>query len=393
MGEINIDRKSVKDSAAHGLSKSKVQAYYLVPEVLKNGVLLGEMPLQDNKPKASVIAAPVAIGDAQYKMYIEVRHDENMQRMYVHEVVLREDDSTGAFKTSAATHKEAEPQGAPRGALFSFIQNLRDVKSSKVVDENGEPLVVYHGSDEGFDTFLKEKIGSNIVLPNGAPRGFYFAKDKVLAEKYGKTITEAFISGVPLLNNSKIVVAGEPTQIKSAIANNGNFDGTNPNILHQQQFGSFNPETNTIAVFKQGNLSTVLHELGHFFFENNIFLAAELLGKTEQLTDGEHSLVNETSALLSWHGIQGTPQEQIEQWYTMDFEQKRGFHERTAESFEAYLFSGKAPSIELQSAFQTFKRWLLDVYKSITAFISSHPEAGKLNPELRAIFDRMLASK
>ncbi|MEY3882461.1 MAG: hypothetical protein RIQ94_3257 [Pseudomonadota bacterium] len=79
-------------------------------------------------------------------MYIEVRHDENMQRMYVHEVVLREDDSTGAFKTSAATHKEAEPQGAPRAALFSFIQNPSAVKSSKVVDETGEPLVIYHGT-------------------------------------------------------------------------------------------------------------------------------------------------------------------------------------------------------------------------------------------------------
>ena len=72
-----------------------------------------------------------------------------MQRMYVHEAVLREDDSTEAFKTSAATHKEAEPQGAPREALFSLIQNLRDVKSSKVVDGNGVALVVYHGTD-GF---------------------------------------------------------------------------------------------------------------------------------------------------------------------------------------------------------------------------------------------------
>jgi hypothetical protein len=105
------------------------------------------MPPQDNKAWASVIAASVIIGNVQYKMYIEVRHDENMQRMYMHEAVLREDDSTEAFKTSAATHKEAEPQGAPRGAFFSLIQNLRDVKSSKVVDENGGLLVVYHGTD------------------------------------------------------------------------------------------------------------------------------------------------------------------------------------------------------------------------------------------------------
>ena len=78
-----------------------------------------------------------------------------MQRMYVHEAVLREDDSTEAFKTSAATHKEAEPQGAPREALFSLIQNLRDVKSSKVVDGNGVALVVYHGTDGFWNVWIQ----------------------------------------------------------------------------------------------------------------------------------------------------------------------------------------------------------------------------------------------
>lgn len=166
-------------------------------------------------------------------------------------------------------------------------------------------------------------------------------------------------------------------------------DGNN---LHQQQLGSFNPATNTIAIFKKGNLSTVLHELGHFFFENDIALAAELMAKPE-LTPGEQSIVNDVSALLNWHGIQGTANEQINQWYSMDFEQTRGFHERTAEAFEAYLFTGKAPSIELQHAFQTFRTWLTHVYKSLKAFLETHPEAGKINDDVRNIFDRMLASE
>ncbi len=170
------------------------------------------------------------------------------------------------------------------------------------------------------------------------------------------------------------------------------FQAVKSGHLYQQQFGSFNPATNTIAIFKNGNLSTVLHELGHFFFENNITLASELLGKTEQLTPGEQSIVDDVSAMLTWHGLQGNEHDQIHQWNSMDFEQRRVLHERTAEAFEAYLLTGKAPSIELHSAFQNFARWMTEVYKSITAFLDNHPEAGKLNDDVRAIFDRMLAT-
>ena len=96
---------------------------------------------------------PLKIGDSTFKMYVEVRHDANMKKMYVHEVVLREDNSTPAFKIPAASQKEAEPQSAKRGAIFSFIRDLRNVNASKVVDENGEPLVVYHGTTKDFNIF------------------------------------------------------------------------------------------------------------------------------------------------------------------------------------------------------------------------------------------------
>lgn len=68
-----------------------------------------------------------------------------MKRVYIHEVVLRENAPVGAFKIAAASQEGAEPRTAHHGAIFSFLQSLHDVKSSKVVDENGEPLVVYRG--------------------------------------------------------------------------------------------------------------------------------------------------------------------------------------------------------------------------------------------------------
>ena len=192
LGEITIDRKAVKDSASHGLSKSKVQAYYLVPEVIRDGKVLGTLPHQVGKPDAVIIAAPVKIGENNYKMYVEVRHDANMKRMYVHEVVLN--DPATAFKTAAEVPEGSKLHSANRGAIFSFIQNLRDVKSSKVVDENGEPLVVYHGTTENFTEFagrqswkaqFKEDIGTS-----------YFTSDKEMAEGYanGKNPIAVFLS-------------------------------------------------------------------------------------------------------------------------------------------------------------------------------------------------------
>lgn len=71
-------------------------------------------------------------------------------------------------------------------ALTNFWRWFGD---SKVVDEQGRPLVVYHGTESGgFDTFLESEIGSNT---KNAEVGFFFG-DKRIARTYSgtdKTIT------------------------------------------------------------------------------------------------------------------------------------------------------------------------------------------------------------
>lgn len=156
--------------------------------------------------------------------------------------------------------------------------------------------------------------------------------------------------------------------------------------------GAFSPATNTVTLLNNADLSTFLHESAHYFFESDIQLASELLGKPD-LTPGEQQIVDDVSRLLTWHGIQGDVTEQLRQWHTMDFEEQRSHHERTAESFEAYLFSGRAPSLELQPVFQRFAAWMVNVYKSIKDFLTRNPEAGKLNDEVRSVFDRMIATR
>lgn len=176
--------------------------------------------------------------------------------------------------------------------------------------------------------------------------------------------------------------------------------GQQERLLFQNQRsprGAFNPDTNTISLLKNADLSTFLHEAGHYFFESDIALAGELVREgryfgNAALSEGEQQIIDDVSTLLRWHGLTGPIEEQLATWANLGFEEKRAYHERTAESFERYLFEGQAPSIELQPYFQTFRAWLLNVYRSLKDFLTRNPEAGQLNDDVRAIFDRMLAT-
>lgn len=137
--------------------------------------------------------------------------------------------------------------------------------------------------------------------------------------------------------------------------------------------GSFNPATLSIALLKGADLSTFLHESGHFFLEVTADLAAQ--------PNAPATVQQDMGALLDWFGVKS-----IEEWNALDFEEKRSYHEQFARGFESYLFEGKAPSIELQGLFQRFRAWMLNVYRDLKALNV------ELTPEVRGVFDRMLAS-
>lgn len=176
------------------------------------------------------------------------------------------------------------------------------------------------------------------------------------------------------------------------------FDDASVEILEtyyqdqENNRGSFATSTNTFTILKGADLSTVLHEFGHYFFENDIALARTLASKQAR-TKGEQEIVDDVSAVFAQGGINGTIHEQLAQWDAMDFEEKRSHHEDIAEMFERYLMTGKAPSIELQRPFRAFKSWMKEVYKSLKEFLARNPRAGKIDDTVRGYFDRMLATE
>lgn len=153
--------------------------------------------------------------------------------------------------------------------------------------------------------------------------------------------------------------------------------------------GMYSPAFNLITLLEGSDLSTFLHEAGHAFLQMDTQLAARLLAKDE-LTDGERQIVGDVSTTLRWFGIQGDPVTQLATWSNLSVDEFRAHHEKLAEAFEAYLSTGKAPSLELQPLFNRFASWLRQVYKAAKDYLTN---AGKtITPEIEQVFDRMLAT-
>lgn len=152
-------------------------------------------------------------------------------------------------------------QHAPAPDTAAFKKWFGD---SKVVDENGEPLVVYHGTARNFDQFKKSKIGSNL---DAGDEGFYFTDSRYVASRYAEDqigplgkfvgkkarVIEAYLSIKNPYRTDKYVpnseietlkkqgydgiisnlhyIAFEPSQIKS-IDNVGTFDPDDARFMY-----------------------------------------------------------------------------------------------------------------------------------------------------------------
>ncbi|MDB4725936.1 hypothetical protein OAF54_00775 [bacterium] len=152
----------------------------------------------------------------------------------------------------------------------------------------------------------------------------------------------------------------------------------------------------TIKLFETANKSTLLHETGHLHVA-----LLEMLANDPNASER----VKETWKRMQKWVFQGEiPDEEIEQRLadgtladlmrhtlyeegTPERNRAVKLQEQLARAFEAYLMEGKAPSVELQGSFRLFSSWMTDTYKDVKALNVD------MDPEIRAIFDRMLATE
>lgn len=115
-----------------------------------------------------------------------------------------------------------------------------------------------------------------------------------------------------------------------------------------------------IHALENPDFSTASHELAHVF--------------AKTLTHAEKFEFDKW--LFGYNRVRGG------EWSTIE-------HESFARAWEAYLAEGKAPSPELQGAFDKFKTWLVDIYRNII----NSPLERKLHENTKKAFDALLVSE
>ena len=177
-------------------------------------------------------------------------------------------------------HDTASPVNKQLMEQTDTQQFRRWFKGSKVVNEDGTPKVMYHGSNADFTAFDKRKAKAGVF-----GKGFYFTPNERVARMYGSAhVLETYVSikNPYVVNDSmgfvgadyrymqsefgtaeritdqnvskvlreqgydgvmvydadgslKEIVAFAPTQIKSATDNVGTFDAENPDIRYSER--------------------------------------------------------------------------------------------------------------------------------------------------------------
>ena len=235
---------------------------------------------------------------------------------------------------------------------------------------------------------LDDKFGLRLVA--------FHSTLRTAEEHYGETATRPTGTGQPAAAGRTRDLAAEAAAVYEEVL--GRFEGRAPprpeagaagaegGAVEQRGVagaprGLFFPEHLLAVLNKEADISTVLHEMSHYFLATTFATA----------TEGDAA---DVQTLLDWFRVKD-----LATWNLLTLEQQRKHHESFAYNFEIWLFEGKAPSRPLEKLFERFRAWLLRIYRSIRDELNEvyrqqfGTDLPMLTPEVRGVFNRMLASE
>lgn len=178
----------------------------------------------------------------------------------------------------------------------NFIKWFGDWKTgnncSKVIDKNGMPLIVYHGTNSDFDEFKSEFMGQT---GTALGQGFYFTSRKDEAEYFGNNVKAFYLNIRKPLNSEKITIkaSGLSKLIDSIDKTQSSFDEDSPYGL-LSNYGDV--DSNRNGVLREA-VNSILG-----YSENDIDIVGELIN-----VSGDYDLtVNSLRNVLGYDGIINT---------------------------------------------------------------------------------------
>lgn len=182
---------------------------------------------------------------------------------------------------------------------------------------------------------------------------------QTMATRAGRTPSELF-------NEFKLSVESDLFRTMNELSPTTQVDENGQPLELASPKGSFSYQDGqaTIKLFEGADMSTLLHESGHFFLDT-----------VKAMADASADIKADWDLIKAKLKI------------GEDNKITREQHEQFARMAEAYFFEGKAPSPELKTAFDSFKRWLKTIYQSIRNL------GGKVSPDIAGVFDRMFVTE
>ena len=195
--KISLGRKGIKEVLHHDYKDiPHIQSIVAIPQIIENSIYIDTIENEDSKnpnvKSFDYYVCGLKINGEDYTVKAVISNMADGSRYYDHKLTqiekgklldgIEENRPNGERITSPLRQDDF---GGKDTRLFSILQD----NSSKVVDENGEPLVVYHGTDVQFTSFDPKEM-------RDSEGSFFFAENKEDAESYAYEIPimEVFIN-------------------------------------------------------------------------------------------------------------------------------------------------------------------------------------------------------
>jgi ribosomal protein S18 acetylase RimI-like enzyme len=286
-------------------------------------------------------------------------------------------DFVNALRSSASRYDDGDVEPAIESIEGQGMDGDLTLRAALTIVRESQEFNYYTG-DRG------EMVSHEIIRLALERAGYDGIIDATVDEKFGSQ--RRIGRGMEGMHGGTVhYIAFEPEQIKSAIGNRGTFNRNSANILEQgggrRGFIRFGADRQfNINLLERADLSTFLHETGHFYLEVFGDLRDQVLTIDEGArTLTQQQLVADYDRLLAWFS---TDDKDVRTRADIG----EAEHEKFARGFEAYLLEGNAPSVELRSAFARFRAWLVAIYKSIKSLRID------LTDDVRRVLDRMVAT-
>ena len=197
---IIINRDSLTEVLHHdGNNVAHIQSIAAIPQMVERGIFITSEPVSadaseklKNAKEVQYYVCGLNIGGVPYTVKFVVAEYENGERYYDHSLTqIEKGDLLNRAELSSTVADSKSPiSGIKDKRLVSILQT----NSSKIVDANGEPLVVEHSTwNEDFHTFDISKLGESSGDNGIYGSGFYFGNVGE-TEMYGDRVIRSYLN-------------------------------------------------------------------------------------------------------------------------------------------------------------------------------------------------------